>query len=95
MGLITSDCTGWIPNPAPYAVADAPLGDWKQHGNPCVGTGAETTFDCQSTYILPLADHPDDFLFLADRWNKTDLANSAYSWLPLHMNSGNPEIKNK
>jgi hypothetical protein len=91
--LITSDCTGWNPSPATYAVADSPLGDWQQQGNPCIGAGAETTFQSQSTFVLPLVDHPDDFLFMADRWNKTDLSNSQYSWLPLHMANGQPEIR--
>jgi hypothetical protein len=45
--LITSDCSGWSPNPATYAVAGSLLGEWKQHGNPCKGPGAENTFQSQ------------------------------------------------
>ena len=91
--LVTSGCTGWSPNAAAYAVADSPLGDWQQRGNPCVGPGAETTFQTQGTFVLPVPGRPDDYIFLADRWNKTDLEASQYSWLPLRMVDGRPEIQ--
>lgn len=91
--LITSDCTGWSPNPATYAVADSLLGKWKQMGNPCKGPGAENTFESQSTYILPLPGQPDTFIFMADRWNKLNLEDSRYVWLPLKMVNDKPVIK--
>jgi beta-xylosidase len=79
--LITSATTGWAPNKAVYAVADHPLSAWDMVGNPCVGKGAENTFSGQSTYVLPLSKNR--FLFMADRWNMTDLENSRYLWLPM------------
>lgn len=91
--LITSDCTGWSPNPATYAVADSLLGDWKQMGNPCAGQGSENTFQSQSTYVLPLPGQPDTFIFMADRWNKLNLEDSRYVWLPLKMVNDKPVIK--
>lgn len=91
--LLTSDCTGWSPNAATYAVADAPLGDWQQLGNPCVGPGAETTFQTQGAFVLPVPGQPDDYIFLADRWEKADLEASQYAWLPLRMVGGRPEIR--
>ncbi|HEY1871119.1 MAG TPA: glycoside hydrolase family 43 protein, partial [Chitinophagaceae bacterium] len=63
--LITSSCTGWSPNAATYAVADKPLGPWKEYGNPCVGSGAETTFDSQSTFVLPVGDKTRYYIFMA------------------------------
>ncbi len=83
--LITSGCTGWTPNPATWAEADSVLGDWTQRGNPCVGSGADSTFGAQPTFVLPLANKPGQFLFMADRWNKNDLENSRYAWFPLSM----------
>jgi beta-xylosidase len=83
--LITSDCTGWSPNAATYAVADAPLGPWKEYGNPCVGPDATTTFQSQSTFVLPVASKKNTFIFMADRWNKLDLEDSRYIWLPLNI----------
>jgi len=91
--LITSDCTGWSPNQSTYAIADSLLGDWKQMGNPCLGNGAKNTFGAQSTYIIPIHGHPDTFLFLADVWNKKNLQDSRYIWLPIKMKENKPLIK--
>jgi beta-galactosidase len=89
--LITSLCSGWDPNAATFAVADSLLGEWQQQGNPCVGAGADTTFGAQSTFVLPLGAHR--FLFMADRWNKTDLERSGYLWLPLRVDGGRVVIE--
>jgi Glycosyl hydrolases family 43 len=91
--LITSDCTGWSPNPATYAIADSLLGEWKQGGNPCKGPGTEDTFQSQSTYVLPMPGQSGAFVFMADRWNKQNLEDSRYIWLPLKMVEGKPVIK--
>ena len=80
--IVSSGCTGWDPNEALYAVSDSMLGDWKEMGNPCVGEGSETTFMAQSTYILPLGEDGDRFVFMADRWNKANIEDSRYVWLP-------------
>lgn len=69
--IITSACTGWDPNAAGYAVADSPIGPWKNLGNPCVGDGANTTFQSQSTYVLPLGG--DRFVYMGDRWKSSTL----------------------
>jgi hypothetical protein len=90
--LITSGCTGWSPIPATYAVADAILGEWKQQGNPCTGPDADSTFYAQSTFVLPVAGKNDTFIFMADRWKKTDLPDSRYIWLPLRIVDGKPVI---
>jgi len=91
--LITSLCSGWDPNPARYAVADSVMGNWVQQGNPCVGKDSATTFNSQSTYVLPLENKTGEFIFMADRWNKRDLENSQYLWLPLKVKDGKVEIK--
>ncbi len=91
--LITSGCTGWLPNPASYAVAKNILGKWKQMGNPCKGSGANTTFQSQSTFVLPVPDKKGLFIFMADRWNKINLEDSKYVWLPLKMINKKPIIR--
>ena len=90
--LITSGTTGWSPNKALYAVAAGPLGDWKQQGNPCTGLDADSTYHAQSTFVLPVAGKRDTYIFMADRWNKTDLQGSRYLWLPLQVRGGKPII---
>ena len=87
----SSGCTGWSPNAATCAVADKVLGPYKEFGNPCKGPGAGTTYEAQSTYVLPL-NGAATYLFMADRWNKTDLEKSDYLWLPLKVNNGRVEI---
>lgn len=81
--LLTSGCTGWSPNPAMLASADSILGSWTELYNPCKGSKSESTFLAQSTFVLPLEGKPDHFIFMADRWNKTNLEDSRYVWLPL------------
>lgn len=90
--LVTSLCTGWDPNPALCATADSMLGEWRPQGNPCRGKDSATTFSSQGTYVLPLQPEQGKFLFMADRWNKTDLEHSGYCWLPLQVRDGVAEI---
>lgn len=93
--MITSGCTGWDPNPAEYATATSMLGPWRIAGNPCLGTAAEraTTFRAQCTFVLPVADCPGRFIFMADRWNSADLSDSRYVWLPLEMEGDSLRIR--
>ena len=91
--LLSSGCTGWVPNAASYAVADSPLGDWVQYDNPCTGKDADSTFHAQSTYVIPVQGKKDAFIFLADRWNKNNLEDSRYIWLPMVMKNDEPEIE--
>jgi hypothetical protein len=85
--LITSACTGWEPNAAAYASADSVMGKWNTKNNPCTGKGAETTFMAQSTFVIPVAGQPDSYIFMADIWNKTNLEDSRYVWLPVKINN--------
>jgi beta-galactosidase len=80
--LITSACTGWTPNEANYYTADHIMGPWTKHPNPCRGPHAETTFDGQSAFVLPLPGK-GAFIFMADRWMPRDLKNSGHIWLPI------------
>lgn len=90
--LVTSGCTGWSPNAASYAVASYPLGPWKEYDNPCQGPGGETTFQSQGSFILPVKGKQDQYIFIADKWNKGDLENSTYLWLRLYIRKGKVEI---
>jgi len=83
--VIASGCTAWAPNAARSAVADNIFGPWTELGNPWVGSGADTSFGTQSTYVLPVPGRADTFIFMADRWKQWDLADSRYVWLPLEF----------
>ncbi len=93
--MITSGTTGWKPNAARLATAKKIFGEWKSVGNPCRGTGDENkiTFDSQSTMILPVNGKKNAFIFMGDRWNPDNLADSRYIWLPIEWENGNPIIK--
>jgi len=91
--LITSGCTGWSPNPAMLATADSILGTWTELYNPCKGPKSDSTFLAQSTFVLPVPGKPGKFIFMADRWNKTDLEDSRYVWLPLKIENDSISIR--
>ncbi len=90
--IITSGCTGWDPNEAGYAAADSIMGNWTIIGNPCDGPGSGTTFLSQSTYVLPVSGNKDGFIAMFDRWNKTNLIESRYVWLPVTFENGKLKI---
>ena len=88
--LLGSHLTGWNANPAVLAIADKTdtlVGaQWTELGNP---SGDSTTFDSQSTFVLPYK-HPngDDLLiYMGDRWNHAGpggILNASYVWLPFN-----------
>jgi beta-xylosidase len=93
--MIASGCTGWDPNPARSAVANHPFGPWKPLGNPSRGTDEQvnTTFESQSTFVLPVQGKDDAYIFMADRWRPENPIDGRYVWLPLVFEKGKPVIK--
>jgi Glycosyl hydrolases family 43 len=91
--IIASGCSGWDPNPARAAVADSIWGPWREWENPCRGPNAEGTFGGQSTFVFPVAGKINAFVFMADRWNKTNLPESRYLWLPLRFQDNKPCVE--
>lgn len=87
--MINSGMTGWSPNPAQYAVADNPMGPWRGMGDPCVDWGGNTTYDTQSTYVIPVDSENGKFIYMGDRWNSWDLSESRYVWLPIEFKPEN------
>jgi hypothetical protein len=83
--FIGSGCTGWAPNAARSAVAPSIWGPWEELGNPCEGENAELTFNSQSTYILPVKDQKNAFIFMADRWEPENPIDGRYVWLPIQF----------
>lgn len=86
--VISSGCTGWDPNSVEYGVSDSIMGDFKIVGDPCKGKDAKKTYYAQSTYILPIQGQSNEFIAMFDKWNKLDLENSRYIWLPLTFENG-------
>ena len=90
--LLGSGCTGWEPNAARSAVATNIFGSWTELGNPCRGEGADKTYGCQSAFVLSVAGRPNQFIALFDRWQKWDLKNSRYVWLPVEFDQENNPV---
>jgi beta-galactosidase len=85
--MVTSGTTGWDPNSAEVAVADKMLGEWTTCGDPCTGPDAGNTFHAQNTHVIPVAEQVDKFIVMFDRWNKDNLQDSRYVWLPAEFSA--------
>jgi len=93
--LITSDCSGWAPNPGRLSRSDSIWGPWTELDNPCVGSPEQmaNTFESQSTYILPVAGCQDAYIFMADRWRPKNAIDGRYIWLPIQFKNDVPFLK--
>ncbi len=93
--MISSGCTGWHPNAARLSVADSIWGPWQELENPCIGTEEEksTTFNSQSTFILPVAGKEDAYIFMADRWRPENAIDGRYTWLPIQFKNELPVLE--
>ncbi len=93
--MITSDCTGWTPNTARLSSAPTIFGPWEEHGNPCLGTGAQiaNSFESQPSFLLPVAGKRDAFIHLADRWRPQNPIDGRYVWLPVQFRHGMPVLE--
>jgi len=67
-------------------MAASMFGSWTILGNPCRGAGCDVTFGAQGTFVLPVVGQPGQYIFMADIWNKHNLSDSRYAWLPLRFN---------
>ena len=80
--IITSAATGWDPNQAQYSSATNIAGPWGALTN----LGNNTTFDTQSTYVIPVqGSQATTYIYAGDRWQDPDLLGSKYIWLPLKV----------
>jgi hypothetical protein len=68
-------------------------GPWKELGNPCQGEKAQTTFDSQSTYVLPIPNKLGCFFFMADRWRPQNAIDGRYVWLPIEFEDNRPILR--
>ncbi|ASB50117.1 glycoside hydrolase family 43 protein [Alkalitalea saponilacus] len=91
--MIASGCTGWEPNAARSFVAENVFGPWTALGNPCVGSGAEITFQSQSTFVLPVQGKEGAFIYMGDRWRPHNPIDGRYVWLPIVFKNDRPIIE--
>jgi hypothetical protein len=93
--LFASGTSGWFPNPGRSAMADSIWGPWTVLGNPCRGTEPEnaTTFESQSTYVLPVPGRPGEFIYMGDRWRPKNPIDGRYVWLPVEWENNRPVLR--
>ena len=93
--MITSGCTGWAPNPARSGTADSMLGEWKSLGDPSRGTPEQiaTTFESQSTFVIPVQGMPGAHIYMGDRWRPKNPIDGRYIWLPIQWEGEKPVLK--
>eukprot|EP01026_Neomeris_dumetosa_P022157 TRINITY_DN19167_c0_g2_i3.p2 TRINITY_DN19167_c0_g2~~TRINITY_DN19167_c0_g2_i3.p2 ORF type:complete len:250 (-),score=18.77 TRINITY_DN19167_c0_g2_i3:118-867(-) len=85
--MLTSGCTGWLPNEARCYASDRVFGPWEDIGAGCMGRPDQcsTTFSSQDAFVFPLDEKRGLYLMMADRWDGADLEKSTYVWLPLFV----------
>ncbi len=91
--LITSGCTGWNPNTARLFRAKSIWGPWESLGNPCIGKNSDLTFLSQGTYVIPVKDKQNAFIFMGDRWQPENPIDGRYIWLPIKFINEKPLIQ--
>jgi len=80
--LFGSHLSGWATNDNQYTTATSLAGPWATWKS--FAPAGTNTCNSQSTSVLPvIGNNGSTFVFLADRWNSNNLADSRYVWLPL------------
>lgn len=85
--LVTSACTGWLPNQGAYAYSDSLTGRWSQ----LLPFGDSTTYDTQPAFIMPIHTQggKTEYLYVGDRWDPSSYQHSSYVFLPLSFPADN------
>jgi hypothetical protein len=80
--LFGSHLTGWSTNDNQYTTATAITGTWSSWRS--FAPSGSNTCNSQTTSILPVSGSGGtSYVFLGDRWNSGNLADSRYVWQPL------------
>jgi len=80
--LFGSHLTGWSTNDNQYTTATSITGTWSSWRS--FAPSGSNTCNSQTTAILPVTgSDTTSYVFLGDRWNSGNLADSRYVWQPL------------
>ncbi|GIH15554.1 glycoside hydrolase [Rugosimonospora africana] len=89
--LFGSHLTGWSTNDNQYATATSITGTWSAFRS--FAPSGTNTCNSQTTSILPVSgSSATSYLFLGDRWNSGNLADSRYVWEPLTVSGTTASI---
>jgi hypothetical protein len=83
--LFGSHLTSWNTNDNQYTTATSITGTWSSWRS--FAPSGTNTCNSQTTSILPVSgSSTTSYIFLGDRWNSSNLADSRYVWEPLTIN---------
>ena len=51
------------------------------------------SYGTQSTFVLPVAGHPGEFIYMADLWRPQNAIDGRYVWLPIRWQGDLPELE--
>jgi beta-galactosidase len=81
--LLTSQCSGWTPNPGTYYTAPDIMGPYTSQGSPFIGDAGNNSFNSQPCYIFKIPGYTDAYLYMGDRWNGGGRPESQFVFLPI------------
>jgi hypothetical protein len=85
--VVASYMSGWDPNPNQYATAQRLEGPWS--GFKDIAPHDKRTYGSQSTMLLKVVGtKTTSVIFMGDMWNKGNLSDSRYLWMPLEIGDG-------
>jgi hypothetical protein len=80
--LLGSHLTGWSTNDNVYSTATSLTGPWSSYRN--VAAPGTHTYNSQTANVITVQGASGTtYIYAGDRWNTSDLGNSALIWLPL------------
>lgn len=81
--LLTSQCSGWTPNPGTYYTAPSVMGPYTRQDSPFIGDAGNNSFNSQPCFIFKIPGYRDAYLYMGDRWNGRGRPESQYVFLPI------------
>lgn len=81
--LLTSQCSGWTPNPGTYYTAPSVMGPYTRQGSPFIGDVGNNSFNSQPCFIFKIPGYKGAYLYMGDRWNGGGRPESQYVFLPI------------
>ena len=92
--LITSDTTGYLPNPSELAVSEDWHGPYRLLGNPHPLDKSRTSFHSQVSCVFKVREREDLYIAMADRWvpDRMDLRYEDYAeWFRIRFAPGSTD----
>lgn len=81
--LLTSQCSGWTPNPGTYYTAPDIMGPYASQGSSFIGDAGNNSFNSQPCFIFKIPGYANAYLYMGDRWNGGGRPDSEYVFLPI------------